>query len=162
YQGVAPGVRFVGFKVLDRTGQGATGDVVAAIDYIVSQRLNAQSTLPRIDVINLSLGHPILEPGATDPLVQAVEQATQAGSVVVVSAGNFGVNPATGQPGYAGVMSPGNAPSAITVGAAVTKDTVSREDDRVAAFSSRGPSWYDGLAKPDVVAPAQGLVSDAT
>jgi hypothetical protein len=30
----------------------------------------------------------------------------------------------------------------------------------VAGFSSRGPTWFDGLAKPDVVAPGVHLVSD--
>ena len=47
-----------------------------------------------IDVINLSLGHPIYEPAATDPLVRAVERAAAAGIVVVTSAGNYGTNPA--------------------------------------------------------------------
>ena len=86
----------------------------------------------------------LLEPAATDPLVQAVELAVRAGIVVVVSAGNYGINPQTGLPGYAGILSPGNAPSAITVGALMTGDTAVRTDDRLAPYSSRGPSWYDG------------------
>jgi subtilisin family serine protease len=32
----------------------------------------------------------------------------------------------------------------------------------VADYSSRGPTWYDGFAKPDVVAPGHRLVSSAT
>jgi serine protease AprX len=79
--------------------------------------------------------------------------------VVVVAAGNYGSNPVTGQTGYAGIASPGNAPSAITVGAASTHNTVTRTDDRLASYSSRGPSWYDGIAKPDVLAPGQSLIS---
>ena len=75
-------------------------------------------------MLNLSLGHPIYEPAATDPLVQAVERAVAAGIVVVTSAGNDGANRATGQVGYAGITSPGNAPSAITVGAVDTRNTV--------------------------------------
>jgi serine protease AprX len=63
-----------------------------------------------VDIINLSLGHPIYEAAATDPLVQAVEAAVRAGIVVVVSAGNYGVSSITGLPGYAGVLSPANAP----------------------------------------------------
>ena len=57
--------------------------------------------------------------------------------------------------------SPGNAPSAITVGCTVTQGTITRGDDRVAGYSSRGPTWYDAYAKPDVVAPGHKLVSDA-
>ena len=30
-----------------------------------------------------------------------------------------------------------------------------RSDDEVAPFSSRGPSWYDAFAKPDIVAPGR-------
>jgi serine protease AprX len=113
-----------------------------------------------IRVINLSLGHPIYESAATDPLVQAVERAVREGLIVVTAAGNYGTNRTTGQTGYAGIASPGNAPSAITVGAANTKGTVNRGDDRVSSFSSRGPSWYDGIAKPDIVAPGDGMVSN--
>src|SRR5262249_8431181 len=61
---------------------------------------------------------------------------------------------------YMGITSPGNAPSAITVGAAMTNDTVTRLDDRVAPYSSRGPTWFDAYAKPDLVAPGHQLASD--
>jgi hypothetical protein len=64
-------------------------------------------------------------------------------------------------PGYAGIASPGNAPSALTTGAARTFNTVTRLDDRVAPYSSRGPSWYDGFAKPDFIAPGDNLLSVA-
>ena len=78
---------------------------------------------------------------------------------MVVSAGNFGCLPQTTRCGYAGITSPGNAPSAITVGSLDTRNTTSRLDDEVPSYSSRGPSWYDGYAKPDVVAPGHRLVS---
>ena len=156
YQGVAPAVRLVGLKVLDQNGQGHTSTVIQAIEFAVRYR-HALG----IDIINLSLGHPVDQPAATDPLVQAVEAAVRAGVIVVTSAGNNGTNPETGAIGYAGINSPGNAPSAITVGAVKTQDTVTRSDDRVADFSSRGPTWYDGFAKPDLVAPGHSLVSNA-
>ena len=154
YMGAAPNARLIGLKVLDAKGKGRTSDVIRAIEFAVANR----STFG-IHVINLSLGHPIYAPAAHDPLVQAVENAVRAGIVVVASAGNFGTNSETGQIGYAGVTSPGNAPSAITVAAVDTKGTVSRADDEVTAYSSRGPSWYDGFAKPDVAAPGHSLIS---
>ena len=155
FRGVAPGVRLFGLKVLDAQGRGRSSDVLRAIDFVIANR-NTKG----IDVINLSLGHPILESAATDPLVLAVERAVRAGLVVIVAAGNVGTD-ANGDPGYAGILSPGNAPSAITVGAVDTKNTTLHDDDRMAWFSSRGPTWYDGFAKPDVVAPGVSLVSDA-
>src|SRR5581483_8719017 len=155
YEGIAPGVRLIALRALDQNGSGYTSDVVNAIDFAVANR----NTL-KIDVLNLSLGHPIYEAAATDPLVQAVENAAAAGIVVVVSAGNFGGDPSTHVTGYGGITSPGNAPNAITVGAIDTYQTVSRSDDVVAWYSSRGPSWYDGFQKPDIVAPGSHLVSD--
>src|SRR5205085_2741666 len=82
-------------------------------------------------------------PAADDPLVQAVEAASRAGIIVVVSAGNVGVNPATNQVGYGGILVPGNAPSAFTVASAKTHGTVDPDDDLVANYSSRGPAWHD-------------------
>ena len=154
YRGVATGASLVGLKVLDANGAGLTSDVLTALEYAINNRRELN-----IRVINLSLGHPIFEPAASDPLVLAVEAAARKGIVVVVSAGNFGCLPNTNQCGYAGITSPGNAPSAITVGAVDTMQTDSRLDDVVATYSSRGPSWYDGYAKPDIVAPGSKLVS---
>ena len=93
--------------------------------------------------------------------MQAVERASRAGLIVVVAAAITGVNPTTGLPGYAGITSPGNAPSAITVGAARTGDTVARSDDRIPDYSSAGPTWYDAMVKPDVVAPGHNIVAVA-
>jgi hypothetical protein len=40
--------------------------VIAAIDFCIANKYKL-----KIDIINLSLGHPIYEPAVTDPLVQA-------------------------------------------------------------------------------------------
>jgi len=155
YAGVAPGIKLLSLRVLDSKGTGRTSDVIAALQFAVANRGRVG-----IRIINLSLGHPIYESALSDPLVQAVEAAVRAGIVVVVASGNYGTNPNTGIVGYAGVTSPGNSPSAITVGAANTGGTVERTNDRVAPYSGRGPSWFDGYAKPDVIAPGQALLSD--
>ena len=145
FQGVAPAANLIVVKVLDRLGASSTSTVIGALEFIV-----ANKKALGVNVINLSLGHPVTAPAKFDPLVQAVENAVRQGIVVVVAAGNDGG-------GYAGVNSPGNSPSAITVGAADGKTTVTRADDYVPSFSSRGPTWYDGLAKPDVIAPGVNL-----
>jgi serine protease AprX len=154
FAGVAPKARVISLRVLDRNGGGYTSSVLRAIEFAIEHRDEL-----KIDIINLSLGHPIYESPETDPLVQAVEDAVRAGIVVVTSAGNYGMNQETGEIGYAGITSPGNAPSAITVGATDTHDTADHNDDIVAPYSSRGPAWYSGLAKPDIVAPGSRLVA---
>jgi serine protease AprX len=154
YPGTATGANLIGLRVLDGFGVGQTSQVISALEFAVANRQALG-----IDVINLSLGHPVFESTATDPLVQAVEAAVRAGIVVVASAGNFGRNPLTGEVGYAGIASPGNAPSAITVGALDTKGTITRTDDSVPSYSSRGPTWYDARVKPDVLAPGHLLTA---
>src|SRR5262245_2416185 len=129
YQGVAQAASVVMLRVLDANGNGYTSDVINAINFAT-----ANKAALHIGVINLSLGHPIYESATTDPLVQAVENAVANGIVVVVAAGNFGGDPTTHVPGYAGITSPGNAPDAITVGAVDTQQTATRSDDVVA--------WY--------------------
>ena len=110
YAGPATKASFIGFKVLDAEGAGYTSDVLGAVEYAI-----ANNEQLKIDVMNLSLGHPIFESPETDPLVQMVERAAAAGIIVVASVGNIGLNPETGQPGYAGRTSPGNAPATINV-----------------------------------------------
>jgi serine protease AprX len=157
WRGVAPGVSLIGLKVLDKNGAGTTSWVISALEFAT-----ANKAALGIDVINLSLGHPIYESAATDPLVQAVEGAVRAGIVVVTSAGNYGMNPDTGVVGYAGITSPGNSPSAITVGATNVSGTSGRSNDFIAPYSSRGPTMVDGFAKPDLVAPGHRLVADTS
>jgi len=156
-QGIAPSVHLIGLKVLDGTGQGSTSNVIKALEYVTANHAHLN-----VQIVNLSLGHPIFAPAKDDPLVQAVERAAASGLIVVASAGNFGEKASNGQSGYTGITSPGNAPSAITVGAAQTQNTITRDDDSVATFSSRGPTWYDGYAKPNVVAPGRQLPADTT
>jgi len=60
-----------------------------------------------------------------------VQQAWQAGIVVVVSAGNEGRNNSAGTQGYATITVPGNSPFVITVGAMNTVGTLTRVDDKI-------------------------------
>ena len=136
--GLAPGVQLVNVRVLGADGVGRTSDVIAGIQWAIANRARYN-----IRIINLSLGHPVMEPAATDPLCEVVEQAVQAGIVVIAAAGNDGVT-ADGRMILGGINSPGNSPWAITVGSLNTWGTVKRTDDTVTSYSSRGPARFDG------------------
>ena len=154
YAGVAPAVDVVALKVLNNQGAGRTSDVVAALEWVAANHLTYN-----IRVVNMSLGHPVFESAETDPLVLAADALVRRGIVVVVSAGNQGVDPRDGEVGYGGVTSPAHGPSLIAVGAVDTKGTDSRGDDRVTDYSSRGPTRFDLVVKPDLVAPGHHIVS---
>ena len=151
--GIAPRARLINVRVLSADGSGFTSDVIAGIDWVVANR-----ALYNIRVINLSLGHPVMEACSTDPLCEAVNEAVQAGIVVVVSAGNAGTAP-DGRVMLGGISSPANSPYAITVGALNTWGTVDRSDDTLSTFSSRGPTAYDLTVKPDIAAPGTRILS---
>ncbi len=78
--------------------------------------------------------------------------------VVVAAAGNFGKN-FDDEIQYGGITAPGNAPWVLTVGAYSHMGTADPGDDRVAGYSSRGPTAFDFAAKPDLVAPGTRIVS---
>lgn len=151
--GVAPGAHLINVRVLNREGLGYTSDVIAGIQWVVANRGKYG-----IRVMNLSLGHPIQQPCAFDPLCLAAERAVTSGLVVVASAGNAGKDD-EGRTVLGSVSTPGNAPGVITVGALNTWNTLDRDDDSVTTYSSRGPTRYDLLLKPDVVAPGNKIVS---
>jgi serine protease AprX len=151
--GVAPGASLTVLKVLDSSGHGRISDVIAALDYVVENK-----DVLNIRVVNLSVATGVFESYDTDPLTLAAKRAVDAGIVVVAAAGNNGRG-RTGRDQYAGITSPGNAPWVITVGASSHQGTPNRNDDVMAAFSSRGPSAINYGAKPDLVAPGVGIES---
>ncbi len=151
--GIAPDAHLVNVRVLGRNGVGYTSDVIAGLQWVEANRQRYG-----IRVVNLSLGHPVVEPCLTDPLCLTVERLSTAGLVVVASAGNSGKD-VDGREVIASVTTPGNASQAITVGALNTWNTVTRDDDTVTTYSSRGPTKFDLRLKPDVVAPGNKILS---
>jgi len=151
--GVAPGATVMALKALDNRGNGTISNIIAAIDYAVTNRATYN-----IRVINLSIGAGVYQSFTTDPLTVACRRAADLGMVVVAAAGNLGRN-ADGSPGYRRITAPGNAPWVLTIGASSHMGTVGRNDDTIAGFSSRGPTHVDRFAKPDLVAPGVGIES---
>ncbi len=148
--GVAPRAYIGNYKALtiptdaDVGLDGNSPELVAAIEAAVADGM---------DVINMSLGEPEIEP-ARDIVVKALEAAARAGVVPVVSAGND-----YDEFGRGSVGSPAAAPSAITVGAVTTSR--GGPDDVIASFSSSGPTPLSLQLKPDVSAPGAGILSAA-
>jgi hypothetical protein len=99
--GVAPKAFLGNYKVFPDDSSGAQEDwIMNAIDDAVADGM---------DIINLSLGTSLASRPGDDLLAQVVENATAAGKIVTISAGNSGSDPNT-------IGSPGIAPDAITVG----------------------------------------------
>jgi len=162
FYGIAPQAGLVNVRVLDGAGRGTVSSVIQGIAWTVAHKSDYG-----IRVLNLSLGHPVGERCATDPLCLAVEAAWKAGIVVVCAAGNGGRAGAAGDfpqdnegwgTAYGSIQSPANDPYVITVGAMKSTDGV-RDDDTVATYSSRGPSRLDFVLKPDLVAPGNRIIS---
>jgi serine protease AprX len=151
--GVAPDASIVSLKVLDANGNGTIDSIISALDWVV-----ANKSAYNIRVINLSVGASIKESYWTDPLTLAAKRVVDSGVVVVTAAGNMGKN-AAGAEQYGGITAPGNAPWVLTVGASSSMGTPQRDDDTMGSYSSRGPTFIDWGAKPDLVAPGTGIVS---
>ena len=105
-----------------------------------------------IKVLNMSLGFRTDMSTVINPLDQAVQAVWGAGIAVVVSAGNAG-------PFNGTILSPGDDPLVITVGALDDMASSSAAGDEMADFSSAGPTSPDGWAKPDLVASGRSVVS---
>ena len=163
YLGIAPNAKLINLRVLNSQGVGTTAYVLRALDWVASNR----STY-NIRVVNMSLGMPAVDSYRNDPVCRAVRRLVDAGVVVFAAAGNNGKD-SSGNKVYGHIHSPGNEPSAITIGASNTLGSDARGDDAVASFSSRGPTrsfttdeegvrHYDNLIKPDLIAPGNKLI----
>jgi len=162
FYGIARRANIVNVRVLDGSGQASVSTVVSGIQWVVNNKSKYN-----IRVLNLSAGHGVGDYYANDPLCQAVEAAWKAGIFVVCAAGNTGrlnSSQTSGQPNegwgtaYGSIQSPGNDPYVITVGATKNYDG-NRADDRIATYSSRGPTRLDFILKPDIVAPGNKVIS---
>ncbi len=146
-QGIAPESNIISVKVTNDSGLATYSSVIAGVQWVLR---NKQAY--NIRVLNVSLGSPATTSYKDDPVNAALEVAWFSGIVVVTAAGNGGPNAGT-------ITSPGNDPYLITVGAFDDKGTATHADDSVPDFSSRGPTAFDNLPKPDISAPGRKVVS---
>lgn len=154
YSGVAPEANLIDLRALDANGAGTDSTVIAAIQQAIALK-NAYN----IRIINLSLGRGIPASYTQDPLCQAVEAAWKNGIVVVVAAGNLGRLSVYGSNGFGTITAPGNDPFVITVGATKSNASATPQAESKASYSSKGPTTYDHVLKPDLMAPGNAIVS---
>lgn len=147
YKGPAYQADLIGIKVLDKMGSGSLSNIVKAIYWCIQNKDKYN-----IRVLSMSLGANSVIKEKDDLLAKAVEDATKAGLVVVIAAGNSGPLSET-------VGTPGISKDAITVGAYDDKNTPFVDDDTPAFFTSKGPTPVDKSKKPDISSPGVEVVS---
>jgi serine protease AprX len=147
YKGEAPNAKLVAVKVAGASGVTDLATVISGINWVVAHRDQYG-----IRVLNISMGAIPTQSTVLNPLDQAVETAWQAGIAVVVSAGNSG-------PFNGTILSPGDDPLAITVGALDDGGLTDPYSATATTFSSAGPTNVDGWFKPDLVTSGRSVVS---
>jgi serine protease AprX len=145
YPGASPKSGIYSLRVVRSDGSANTGDVIAATDWIYTHAFSNN-----IRVANFSLRNSFPNYAGYDPLDAAVRRLWLTGTVVVASAGNNG----SGRMLYA----PANDPFVITVGASDIADTVGRQDDSNAPWTSYGAT-AEGFAKPELGAPGRWMIA---
>ncbi len=147
YSGEAPGANLVSIKVAGADGLTDLAKIILGLQWAVDNQ-----GVYGIRILNLSLGFQPTESTVIDPVDQAVQAVWDSGIAVVASAGNAG-------PFNGTILSPGDDPLVITVGALDDMASPSVSGDEMCDFSSVGPTSPDGWAKPDLVTSGRSVVS---
>ena len=144
--GVADDAGIIDIKVAARDAVTDVSQVIAAIDWAVTNRATEGRN---IRVLSLSFGTDGTSTYTDSPLALAVEAAWHNGITVVVAAGNHG-------DGLGRLTTPAIDPFVIAVGAVDLRETADPTDDRVPSWSARG----DGVRNPDVLAPGVSVLAE--
>ncbi|MFZ0159133.1 MAG: S8 family serine peptidase [Kineosporiaceae bacterium] len=139
FAGIAPDARLVSLKVGASDGAVDVSQVIAAVTWVTE---HAHTDGLNIRVLSLSYGTDATSWSLSDPMTYAVEQAWNAGIVVVVAGGNDGTDRLT-------LANPAMDPRIIAVGASDAQGTLDTANDTVPYFSARG----NLLRHVDLVAP---------
>jgi len=118
HDGFAPNATILALRALDAEGSGSSADIAQAVRYAAAQDA---------DVISLSLGSPTY----SEEIVDAVENATEQGSVVVVAAGNS-------RQTTRWLATPADAPVDGVVSVAATNHSTNASNAAVGYFSQLG------------------------
>jgi serine protease AprX len=144
FAGMAPDAHIVNVKAGASDGAVDVSQVVAAIDWVVTNKDRHD-----IRVLNLSYGTDSAQASQLDPLAHAVQNAWRAGIVVVVAAGNDGAA------GPAPLNMPAADPYVIAVGSADHNGSARLADWSMGYWTNTGTAQR----RPDVLAPGKSVVS---
>ena len=146
--GIAPLADVVCLKVLDRKGNGSTGDVLNACRWIL-----ANHRTYGIRIVNISVGTVCASRRSEDDeLIRGVEQLWDEGLTVVAAAGNNG-------PRAGSITIPGISRKIITVGSLEEGECLT-DCRRQILYSGRGPT-KECVVKPEVIARGTDVMSCA-
>jgi subtilisin family serine protease len=151
--GVAPKAQWIACRNMDH-GLGRPNTYIECFEFFLAPYPVAGNAMTDGDptqaphVINNSWGCPAEELCEGDEFIPVLEALQTAGVMVVVSAGNEG-------PGCSTI----SAAPAWNSGKMFSVGALNHRDNRIASFSSRGPSAHDGGVGPDVSAPGVNIKS---
>jgi uncharacterized protein (TIGR03437 family) len=142
--GMAPKAWLGNYKVFGSIGvfeSASDQGLIAAVNDAVNDGM---------DVVTCSIGSPAINDLSGDLVAQAFESAVIAGVVVVTAAGNYGTTclfDSSGSctiqhPTFNSIVSPGNAPDVISVGATITSHVLSPS---VSVNASSAPSTLKNI-----------------
>ena len=133
--GVASGARILVGKVLNNDGRGRDADILAGIDWAITQGA---------DIVSMSLGADVKE--VSQAYEKVGQRALSAGTLIIAAAGNNADRP--GDPGFVGI--PANSPSIMAV--------ASLDPDLGVSFYSAASTTVAG-GQIDIAAPGRDVYS---
>ena len=151
--GVAPGAKWIGCRNMD-AGIGRPSSYIECFEWFLApyprdgDPLTDGDTDQSPHVINNSWGCPPSEGCQDAEILPVLQSLYAAGIMVVASAGNEGSSCKTIQD-----------PPAMHSDETFSVGAHNHRSGKIASFSSRGPSRYDGQVGPDITAPGVGIRS---
>ena len=151
--GMAPGAKWIACRGMD-AGVGAPANYLECFEWFLAPYPTNADPMRNGDptkaphVINNSWACPKEEGCEGGELLPVVNSLRKAGILVVAAAGNDGPDCLTI-----------NAPPASYSDGILSVGAINHRNEKIAFFSSRGPSKYDGGIGPDVMAPGVSIRS---
>jgi serine protease AprX len=143
YRGIASAAQLALVKVSTPQGRIKETDILRGLSWVYDTRKRLGTR-----IVNVSVGGDYISADPKHPLHRIVRKLTQAGIVVVISAGNQHTDH---------LLPPASAPEAVVVGGYDDRNTFDRAQWR--CYHHNYGKAYDGTPKPDLLGPAVWIAS---